>query len=58
MHSRAIIELEGQDVKEVLKKGCPFNFNNLEKNSSINSKFTLRKSSHGEVVERVFPLFR
>ena len=27
------------------------------KNSSINSKFTLRKSSHGEVVERVFPLF-
>ena len=26
-HSRAIIELEGQDAKEVLKKGCPFNFN-------------------------------
>jgi len=38
-HSRAIIELEGQDVKEVLKKGCPFNFNNLEKNSSINSTY-------------------
>ena len=36
-HSRAIIELEGQEVKEVLKKGCPFNFNNLEKNNSINS---------------------
>ena len=36
-HSRAIIELEGQDVKEVLKKGCPFNFNILEKNNSINS---------------------
>ena len=36
-HSRAIIEIEGQDVKEVLKKGCPFNFNNLKKNNSINS---------------------
>jgi len=36
-HSRAIIELEGQDAKEVLKKGCPFNFNILEKNNSINS---------------------
>ena len=38
-HSRAIIELEGKDLKEVLKKGCPFNFNILEKNNSINSSF-------------------
>ena len=38
-HSRAIIEIEGQEVKEVLKKGCPFNFNTLEKNNSINSIF-------------------
>ena len=38
-HARAIIELEGQDVKEVLKKGCPFNFNSLDKNNSINSTF-------------------
>ena len=38
-HSRAIIELDGQDVKEVLKKGCPFNFNILEKNNSINSTY-------------------
>ena len=37
--SRAIIELEGQNVKEVLKKGCPFNFNILEKNNSINSTY-------------------
>ena len=36
-HSRAIIELEGKEVKEVLKKGCPFNFNTLKKNISINS---------------------
>ena len=36
-HSRAIIQIEGQEVKEVLKKGCPFNFNTLEKNNSINS---------------------
>ena len=40
-HSRAIMEIEGQNVKEVLKKGCPFNFNILEKNNSINS------TSHG-----------
>ena len=38
-HSRAIIELEGQDVKEVLKKGCPFNFNILQKTNSINSTY-------------------
>ena len=36
-HSRAIIEIEGRDVKEILKKGCPFNFDILEKNKSINS---------------------
>ncbi len=38
-HTRAIIELKGKDVKEVLKKGCPYNFNILEKNNSINSTF-------------------
>ena len=36
-HSRAIIEIEGPDAIEVLKKGCPFNFNILKKNNSINS---------------------
>ena len=30
-HSRAIIELEGENAKEVLKKGCPYNFNSLKK---------------------------
>ena len=38
-HSKAIIEIEGKDAKEVLKKGCPFNFNTLEKNNSINSTY-------------------
>ena len=38
-HSRAIIEIEGEDAIEVLKKGCPFNFNILEKNNSINSTY-------------------
>ena len=38
-HSKAIIEIEGQDAKEVLKKGCPFNFNALDKNNSINSTY-------------------
>jgi len=38
-HSRAIIEIEGTETMEVLKKGCPFNFNTLEKNNSINSTY-------------------
>ena len=38
-HSRAIIKVEGHQTKEVLKKGCPFNFNILKKNNSINSTY-------------------
>jgi len=38
-HSRAIIELEGQNAKEVLKKGCPYNFNLLDKNNCVNSTY-------------------
>ena len=38
-HSRAIIEIEGEKVKEVLKKGCPFNFNDLKKNECLNSTY-------------------
>ena len=38
-HSRAIIELEGDNSKEILKKGCPFNFNELKKNNCVNSIF-------------------
>jgi len=38
-HSRAIIELDGENAKEVLKKGCPFNFNEIKKNNCVNSIF-------------------
>jgi sarcosine oxidase subunit gamma len=38
-HSKVIIEIEGEKAKEVLKKGCPFDFNTLEKNNSINSAY-------------------
>ena len=38
-HSKAIIEIEGPNVKEVLKKGCPFNFNIFTKNMCINSSY-------------------
>jgi len=38
-HSRAIIEIEGKNSIEVLKKGCPFNFNNMLKDNSVNSVF-------------------
>ncbi len=38
-HSRAMIELEGNNSKEILKKGCPFNFNELKKNNCVNSVF-------------------
>ena len=38
-YSRCIIEIEGIEALEVLKKGCPFNFNILNKNNSINSTY-------------------
>ena len=38
-HSRAIIKIEGKDTKEILKKGCPFNFNELKKNNCLNSTY-------------------
>jgi heterotetrameric sarcosine oxidase gamma subunit len=38
-HSRAIIEIEGKNSIEILKKGCPFNFNKLLKDNSVNSVF-------------------
>ena len=38
-HSRTIIEIEGKNSKELLKKGCPFNFNEIKKDVCINSLF-------------------
>ena len=38
-HSKAIIVLEGENSKEVLKKGCPYNFNELNNNICVNSVF-------------------
>ncbi len=38
-HSRSIIEIEGKNTIEVLKKGCPFNFDNLKKDNSTNSTY-------------------
>ena len=60
-HSRAIIEIEGNDTTEVLKKGCPFNFNKLDKNNSINSTyngiaFTVDRLSENPNKVRLFAL--
>ena len=38
-HSRVVIEIEGTNSKEILKKGCPYNFNELKKNNCVNSVF-------------------
>ena len=39
-HSRAVIDLEGNYVIEVLKKGSPFNFDVVKKNNSFNSLYS------------------
>ena len=38
-HSRAIIEIDGKNAIEVLKKGCPYDFNELKKDNCLNSTF-------------------
>jgi len=38
-HSRAIIELKGNNSREVLKKGCPINLNEFKVNNCANSIF-------------------
>jgi len=38
-HSRAIIQIEGHQAKEMLKKGCPLNFNEFENNNCAGSVF-------------------
>jgi len=60
-HSRAIIELDGENAKEVLKKGCPYNFNELNNNNCINSTFngmsvTIDILNHNPNKIRIFTL--
>ena len=38
-HSRAIIELKGNNSREILKKGCPINLNEFNLNNCANSVF-------------------
>ena len=38
-HSRSIIQIEGKNTKEILKKGCPFDFNELKKDNCLNSTY-------------------
>ena len=38
-HSRAIIQIKGLQAKEILKKGCPINFNGFKKNNCAGSVF-------------------
>ena len=38
-HSRATIQIKGSKAKEILKKGCPVNFNEFEKNKCVGSIF-------------------
>tara|TARA_B100001123_G_scaffold445818_1_gene598417 strand:- start:214 stop:801 length:588 start_codon:yes stop_codon:yes gene_type:complete len=38
-HSRAIIQIKGSNAIEILKKGCPINFNNFKKNNCAGTVF-------------------
>jgi len=38
-HSRAVIQIKGPQTKEILKKGCPLNFNEFEKNNCAGTVF-------------------
>jgi len=38
-HSRAIIQIKGFQAKDILKKGCPLNFNELENNNCAGTVF-------------------
>ena len=38
-HSRAVIQIKGFQAKDILKKGCPLNFNEFEKNNCAGTVF-------------------
>ena len=39
-HSRAVIQIKGNQAKEVLKKGSPINFNEFKKNNCAELSFS------------------
>jgi len=60
-HSRAIIELKGNNSREVLKKGCPINLNEFKVNNCANSVFhgitiTIDMISNDPETFRIFAL--
>ncbi len=38
-HGRVVIDIEGDKIQHVIKKGCPANINNLQLNQCLNSVF-------------------
>jgi len=38
-HSRVVIQIKGLQAKEILKKGCPLNFNEFKKNNCAGTVF-------------------
>jgi len=38
-HSRTVIQIKGLQTKEILKKGCPINFNEFQKNNCAGTVF-------------------
>jgi len=38
-HSRAVIQIKGLQAKDILKKGCPLNFNEFENNNCAGTVF-------------------
>ena len=38
-HSRAVIQIKGSGATEILKKGCPINFNEFKKNNCAGTTF-------------------
>ena len=64
-HSRAIIQIEGNNTKEILKKGCPFNFNELKKDTCLNqsnfasqSRFRCQAPQHQGLLIEAMPKVR
>jgi len=60
-HSRTMIELKGNNSKEILKKGCPINFNEFKLNNCVNSVFhgitiTIDMTDENPEIFRIFAL--